>query len=356
MTNFVSTQKLYEKIIRKEIKQDFVIPAFNLRTLIEEEAKTLFRAAQKERVGAFIIELARSEMEYTNQPLASYDNLILKAAQKEKFNQQIFLQADHFKIRNKEDKKNLKNLIKKAIKNNFYNIDIDGSSLSLSENYTLTAEFTKFIRKIKPYGLMVSIGAEVSEIGNSNTTIKNLEEFIKGYQKTLSSLGNFKGLIKIAVQSGTSHGKGGKVDFGLLKKLGQKSQEYGLVGVVQHGASLLSQKEFLKFLRIGVCEIHLATLFQDLMYESKYFPIKLKEKIYQWLKKKYYHERKEIETEKEFFHRLRKKALGPFKKEILKIEPKKIKGICEELEEKFIFFFRVFKVSGTSELIKKIYS
>jgi len=354
MLKFASTQKLYEEIIRNEIKKEFIIPAFNLKTLAFETARALFRAAKKEKVGAFIIELAKSEIKYTNQPLNRYDNVILMAAQKEKFNQPIFLQADHFKIKDKKEIEDLKILIKKAIKNNFYNIDIDCSSLPIKDNYALTAEFTKFIRKIEPKDLTISIGAEVGEIGGKNTTPNELKKFIEGYKKLLPS--NLKGIIKIAVQTGTSHGLGGKVDFKLLKRLGQEVRKYGLAGVVQHGASMLPEKEFPKFLKTGVCEIHLATLFQDIVYDSKYFPQNLREKIYQWLKKNYTQQRKEEEKEEEFFHRVRKNALGPFKKEISSLPQKNIKKISQEIEEKAVFFFKTFKVSHTAELIKKIYS
>lgn len=354
MLKFVSTQKLYEEIIRNGIKEKFIIPAFNLRALTFEAGRALFRAAKKEKVGVFIIELAKSEIKYTNQPLVRYDNVILRAAQKERFNQPIFLQADHFKIKDKKEIEDLKILIKKAIKNSFYNIDLDYSNFSIEDNYTLMAEFTKFIRKIEPKGLTISIGAEVGEIGGKKTTSNELKKFMEGYKKLLPS--NLKGIIKIAVQTGTSHGLGGKVDFKLLKRLGEEARKYGLAGVVQHGASMLSEQEFPKFLKTGVCEIHLATLFQDIVYDSKHFPRDLREKIYQWLKKNYIQQRKKEEKEEEFFHRVRKNALGPFKKEISALPQKNIKKISQEIEEKAVFFFKNFKVSHTAELVKKIYS
>ncbi len=356
MLKFASTQKLYKESIKNKAKKEFIIPAFNLRALTLEAARAVFRAAKKEKAGAFIIELARSETEYANQPLSRYDNLILMAAQKENFTGPIFLQADHFKIKDKKEVKDLEVSIKKAIENGFYNIDIDFSNFSIKDNYTLTANFTKFIRKIEPRDATVSIGAEVGEIGGKNTTIEEFRKFMNGYKKSFLSPDNSRGIIKIAVQTGTSHGRGGKVDFELLKRLGREAKRHNLAGVVQHGASMLAEKEFSKFLGKGVCEVHLATLFQDIIYDSRYFPSELKEKIYQWLKKKYSSERKKGEKEKDFFHRIRKKALGPFKKEILALSQKNIKKICQELEEKFIFFFRTFNVSGTSDLIKKIYS
>lgn len=326
---FHSTQKLYQRIKDGKVK-GFTVPAFNLRTLTYDTARALFRAAKKNRVGAFIIELAESEIDYTKQSLKEYAGLILKASVKEKFEGPLFLQGDHFKI--KGNFKDLKRLIKKAIKSGFYNIDIDGSLLSLKENFKQTAEFASIIRKLEPKNLTVSIGGEVGVVGGRNTTLFEFEEFIKGFDSELLGYRDFKGLSKIAVQTGTAHGKGGEVDFQLLKILTAKAKEYGIAGVVQHGASTLSEQEFKKFPEVGVLEIHLATEFQNIILKSSYFPQGLKEKIYS------------------------KKDFGFFKKEISNIPQKDIDKICEELEEKFSFFFRNLNVCNTSELIQEIYN
>ncbi len=354
MKNLASTQKLYEKIAGGEIK-GFTVPAFNIRTLTFDVARALFRAARKESAGAFIIELARSEIDYTGQTVEEYRNSILKAAEKEKFKGAIFLQGDHFKIND------LENLIKRAIENGFYNIDIDCSSLPLKDNYVETAKFTAFIRSIEPKTVSISIGGEVGEIGGKNTTVEEFKEFIKGYKNELSNYANLKGLIKIAIQTGTSHGgimlptgemKIPEEDFETLAEISQEAKKYGLAGAVQHGASTLPGEYFERFPETKACEIHLATIFQNIIYESDYFPQDLKEKIYKWLRKKYFQEKKETENEIQFLYRTRKYALGPFKKEICNIPQKNIDRISEELEEKFIFFFQKLNVSNTSDLIK----
>lgn len=94
---------------------------------------------------------------------------------------------------------------------------------------------------------------------------------------------------------------------------------------------------------------------QNIIYDSDYFPQALKEKIEQWLKEKYFQEKKESENDLQFFYRLRKNALGPFKKKIWDIPQKNINKICEQLETKFIFFFQKLNVSDTKDLIKKLY-
>lgn len=312
-----STQKLYEKIAKGECA-GFTVPAFNIRTLTLDVARALFRAAKKTKTGAFIIELAPSEMKYTNQTPKEYADNCLKAAQAEKFTEPLFLQGDHFKPTNPD----LESLIRRAIKAGFYNIDIDCSGLSLQENFSQTARLTNFIRVLEPKNLTISIGGEVGKIGGKNTTPEELEEFLSGVKE----------IIKVAVQTGTAHGKGGKIDFMLLQSLSTKAKEYGLAGIVQHGASTLPEEQFKEFPKAGVCEIHLATLFQSVILENPYFPQELREKIDS------------------------KKSLGILKKEILSMPQKNINKICEELEEKFLFFFQTLNVSDTKDLIKTLYS
>ncbi len=359
---FDSTQKLYQKIGKEEIK-GLTVPAFNIRTLTYDTARVIFRTAKKNKVGAFIIELAESEIDYTNQSFKKYSSVVFKAAKKENFKGPIFLQGDHFKIG--KDLGKIKKLIKEAVKVGFYNIDIDGSNLPIKENYKKTAEITSFIRKIEPKRITISIGGEIGIIGGENTKIFEYEDFISGYRQELLKYGDLKGLIKVAIQTGTSHGglmlSSGKLeepkeDFEILATISQEARRFKMAGAVQHGASTLPDNYFKRFPEIGCCEIHLATAFQNVVFESEYFPEKLRERIYNWLKEKYKEEKKKNESEIQFIYRLRKNGLGPFKKEISKMPRKNINKICEELGTRFEFFFKSLNVCNTSDLIKKIYN
>jgi len=377
-----STQRLYEKIAKGEC-EGFTVPAFNIRTLTFDVASALFRAARKEKAGAFILELAKSEIGYTLQSPREYVAIILAAALEETFEEPIFFQGDHYKLEskkyfNKEKRegeiKSLESLIKESIEAGFLNIDIDCSNLAdlkkpeISEqqrdNFTQTAYFASFIRELEPKDMEVSIGGEVGEIGGKNTTIEELRAFMKGFDEFFRKEKLKKGLIKIACQTGTSHGgtllpsgefKAPEEDFRTLGDLSKEAKKYGMAGAVQHGASTLPDEYFDRFPETGACEIHLATQFQNIIFQSSYFPEELKERMYQWMKDNFKKEKKPTENEIQFLYRLRKKALGPFKKDIWQISQKNINKICEELEEKFIFFFRKLNVSGTLELIRKTY-
>ena len=50
----------------------FTVPAFNMRALPYDMAQVVFGAAQKQRVGAFVLALARFEMTYTCQEPAEH--------------------------------------------------------------------------------------------------------------------------------------------------------------------------------------------------------------------------------------------------------------------------------------------
>jgi hypothetical protein len=89
-----------------------------------------------------------------------------------------------------------------------------------------------------------------------------------------------------------------------------------LAGAVQHGASTLPDEAFDRFPATGTAEVHLATGFQNIVYDSKHFPDDLRVRIYDYLKREAASEMKAGDTEEQFFYKTRKKGWGPFKKEL----------------------------------------
>ncbi len=378
-----STYNLYKARAKNEWN-GFVVPAINIRTLTFDAARAIFRQVLKKKVGAFIFEIARSEVSYTNQKMAEYVPVILAAAIKEGFRGTLFFQGDHFQIKaekffNEKQKDEeisaVKKLIKDSIEAGASNIDIDCSTLVKLEekdlkkqqkyNYELTALLTSYIRQLEAKALTVSIGGEVGEIGGKNSSPEDLKSFMEGYNEEIKKLGKIEGLIKIAVQTGATHGgivlpsgelKRADIDFETLKKLSETSREYGMAGAVQHGASTLPEEYFDRFIGTGAVEIHLATAFQNIVYDSPYFPTELKEKISRWLKKEAINELKPGETEEQFLYKTRKKALGPFKKELWGIPQEAKDKISEDLEKKFAVIFEKLGVENTADLINKYYS
>jgi fructose/tagatose bisphosphate aldolase len=356
----------------------FTVPAINLRSMTYDLARSIFRVAKKHNSGAFIFEIARSEIGYTNQLPIEYSSMVLAAAIKESYSGPIFIQGDHFQVNAAKFHENpdkeieaMQALIADAISSGFYNIDIDSSTLvDLSDpdlkrqqllNYEVCAKLTNFIRRIEPKGITISVGGEIGEIGHQNSTPEDLHAFMAGFRDRLPK--GLMGMSKISVQTGTTHGgivlPSGSIaqinlDFKTLKTLSEIARrEYGLAGAVQHGASTLPPESFNKFAECETAEVHLATEFQNLMYESEHFPADLKKRIYEWLKVNAASEAKKGETEEQFLYKTRKKALGPFKKEIMGLLQETRDAIAVEIEDRFDFLFRQLGVVNRSDSVNR---
>src|SRR4029079_8306141 len=127
-------------------------------------------------VGAFIFEIARSEIGYTEQRPGEYAACVLGAAIAEGFTRPVCTQGDHSQASAKKwgtpegraaETKALESLIDEAIAAEFFNIDIDTSTLvdldfetrdeQHRANYEGTAHLTKYIRAREPEGITISI-------------------------------------------------------------------------------------------------------------------------------------------------------------------------------------------------------
>ena len=356
----------------------FTVPAINLRSLTYDLARAIFRVAKNNNSGAFIFEIAKSEMGYTAQVPVEYVSVVLAAAIKEGYKGPVFIQADHVQVNAKKFQENpdkelegLQNLIADAVAAGFYNIDIDSSTLvDLSKpdikkqqknNYEVCAKLTQFIRRIEPKGVTVSVGGEIGEVGHQNSTPEDLRAFMTGYRERLRK--GLTGISKISIQTGTSHGgvvqaDGSiaevKLDFNTLKNLsGIAKKEFGLGGAVQHGASTLPEEMFHKFPENDTLEVHLATGFQNMLLDSQHFPADLKKRMYDWLTVNAAGERKAGETDEQFFYKARKKALGAFKKDIMGMAQETRGTIAAEIEHKFDFLFKQLDSVNNRELADK---
>ncbi len=372
-----SIQGLYEAAGKGKY-QNKTVPAINIRGITYDVARAVFRAALKDKVGPFIFEIARSEIGYTGQRPGEYAASILAAAIREGFRGPVFIQGDHFQVGRKkfglEPEKELneiRELIREAVSAGFLNIDIDASTLvdiekpTLAEqqenNCRVTADMTRFIRDIEPKGVTISVGGEIGEIGKGNSNADDLRAFMRGYTRYLGA--NIKGISKISVQTGTTHGgvvlpNGSiakvKLNFQTLRELSSVArEEYGIGGAVQHGASTLPDDAFGMFAKVNALEVHLATGFQNIIYDSPHFPKELLNKVFSGLAVKYSDERKEGETEEQFLYKTRKKGFGDFKKEFWNIPKDNLSKIGEELEDRFSLLFGSLNVVETVDLINQ---
>lgn len=372
-----SIHDLYIARGRGEVPPTFTVPAMNLRVLSFDAARAVFRTAMQMDAGAFIFEIARSEIGYTDQRPAEYTTNVLAAAIVEGYTGPVFIQGDHFQVSGKRFAANpeqeleaVRDLTREAIQAGFYNIDIDTSTLvDLSKdtireqqevNTQLSAMLTAFIRGIEPPGVTISVGGEIGEVGGQNSTEPELRGYMDGYNQELEKLApGTSGLSKISIQTGTSHGgvvlpdgsiADVNVDFDTLLRLSQVARlEYGLAGAVQHGASTLPQSAFGKFAESEACEVHLATNFQTMAFER--LPSELKARVNVWLDQNHASDRKEGMTDEQFYYKTRKNAIGPFKQDMWNMPAENRDEIRDAWEETFTTLFDLLGIRDTKKYV-----
>ncbi|OIO61154.1 MAG: aldolase [Alphaproteobacteria bacterium CG_4_10_14_0_2_um_filter_63_37] len=373
-----SIHELYMAMGRGEV-DGFTVPAVNIRGMTYQVARAMIRSASAIDAGAYIFEIARSEMGYTFQRPAEYAAVVLAAAIREGVEGPVFIQGDHFQANAKTYKNDpkaiidgIKDLSREAIEAGFFNIDVDTSTLvdlsfpTVDEqqklNYTHCAEISDFIRSVEPAGVTVSVGGEIGEVGHENSNIHELRAFLDGFNRDFGAMAPGKpGLSKLSVQTGTSHGgvpgPDGKIldvklDFTTLEQLSIAARnEYGLGGCVQHGASTLPKEMFNRFPGTQTCEIHLATGFQNIIYDT--LPAALVARIDALIAAQHADEKSGKDTQEQFIYKTRKKGFGHFKKVLWELSPEDQAPVIQALEDEFIYLFELLSVSGTKQIIAK---
>src|SRR6476660_7912102 len=130
-----SIQGLYEARGRGDVS-GFTVPAINVRRMAYDTARAIFRAARAGKAGAILLEIARSEIAYTEQRPAEYIAVMIGAALREGYTLPLFIQGDHCQVNHKKYQADpegevgeVKKLIAEEIGAGFYNIDVDSSTL-----------------------------------------------------------------------------------------------------------------------------------------------------------------------------------------------------------------------------------
>lgn len=372
--NLESIHNYYMAIGNGSITPKSTVPAINVRMMTYDTARAIFRLIIKHNIGPVVFEIARSEIEYTDQRPDEYAVVILAAAIKEGYQGPIFVQGDHFQFSARRYKENpqeeagkIKKLIEESVSAGFYNIDIDASTLvdlskptvdeQQEENYKATIDITNHIRGIN-CGKVISIGAEIGHIGDKNSTPEDLDAFMKGY---LREIKKEEGISKVSVQTGTSHGgiplpngeiADVKLDFSVIEGTGSLAREkYNIGGVVQHGASTLPNELFGEFPKHKTLEIHLATGFQNIVYDN--IPNTLRQEVYQWVEENCKDEWEKDWNKEQFIYKCRKKAIGPFKEKFWLLSEEEKRPIIEALEKQLEFLFGKLNIFNTRADVEK---
>jgi fructose/tagatose bisphosphate aldolase len=365
---------LYSARGRGEVS-GFTAPAVNIRGMAYDMSRALFRAMQAQGAAVTVFELARSEMGYTFQEPAELAAVVLAAAIAEGYQGPVFIQGDHFQANAKKfatdpegETRALEDLIRKAVAAQFYCIDIDASTLvdlsfdkvsdQQAPNAKLTARLAKLVRDLEPAGIEISIGGEIGEVGKNNSTVEELTSYVDGFQAIVGQ--GFKGISKVSVQTGTSHGgiplpdgsiASVAIDFETLREMSRVGRDrYGMAGAVQHGASTLPDELFHRFPEVETAEIHLATGFQNLILDHARFPQDLLQEMRAYANRDLAGERSEGETDIQFFYKTRKKAWGPFKRQTWELPADIRADLGRTLQDKFEFLMLQLKANDTREM------
>jgi fructose/tagatose bisphosphate aldolase len=373
-----SIHELYMARARGEAA-GFTVPAINLRAQTFDMARVVFETAMAADVGAVIVELARSEQTYTFQRPIDYATACLAGAIAAGWQGPVFIQGDHYQFNAKKyaaDAEAMTEEIRRAcrlaVDAGYRNIDIDASTLvDLSlptdeeqqrANYERTAELVALIRSLETDGVTISVGGEIGEVGKENSTEAELRAYLDGLNRELERrAAGAIGISKVSVQTGTSHGGvvlpdgsvgSAAVDFSIHERLGAIARsEYGLAGTVQHGASTLPDELFPRFREVEVAEIHLATGFQNLLYEHAAFPAELHREIESWCFANALDERKPGQTDQQFVYTTRKKALGPLKRQLWDLATRD--AILADQAKKIRFLFHELGVVGSRAMVER---
>ena len=356
----------------------FTVPAINVRAATYLTARQAFAAALERDAGTVIFEIAKSEMAYTDQRPAEYAAVILAAALRSGWRTPVFLQGDHFQFNATKwasdpdgELEGLRDLTREAVAAGFLNVDIDSSTLvDLSKptvaeqqrvNAENTAELTRLVRSLQPNGVTISLGGEIGEVGKSNSTEEELRAYLDGYLALLGE--GLEPISKVSVQTGTSHGgvvmpdgsvADVSIDFDTLQRLSTVArEEYAMAGCVQHGASTLPESAFNQFPANGTAEIHLATGFQNIIYDEGGLPDDLRDQMLAWCVANCADERKPGETDEQYLYKTRKKAIGPFKRQLWTLPEENANQIAGNLRAKFGLLFDELGIAGTRELVER---
>ena len=108
---------------------------------------------------------------------------------------------------------------------------------------------------------------------------------------------------------------------------------------------------FHRFPAVETAEIHLATGFQNALYEHPAFPDVLHRAIETWCFANLADERKPDQTDQQFVYTSRKKAIGPFKRQLWDLATKD--EILASQRRKITYLFSELRVNDSRAMVER---
>jgi hypothetical protein len=82
-------------------------------------------------------------------------------------------------------------------------------------------------------------------------------------------------------------------------------------------------------------------------------PASLRDEMYAWVRENAKDERKPGDSDEQFFYKSRKKALGPFKRQLWEMPAEVMREVASLYDRKFRFLFDQLAIKGTREIVAK---
>lgn len=141
----------------------------------------------------------------------------------------------------------------KAVRNGFSSVMIDASMKPFEDNVAISK---KVVEACKPLGITVE--AELGHVGEGSTYGQDDDDCFKTVPEEVEKFVELTDVDALAVSIGNAHGlykKAPVIDHELLKNLESVSK----VPLVLHGGSGISDDDFRKTVREGICKINIFT-------------------------------------------------------------------------------------------------
>ncbi len=222
----------------KEAKNEgWAIPQFNFSTL--EQLRTIKEVSQKLK-SPVIVATSEGEAKFFgfNEAVA-----VIKRYQEQGI--KIYLNLDHGSSFES---------CKYAIDVGYDAIHFDGSKLDFIENQKITKKVAEYAKKINS---TISVEGELGIIGDADSFDRGINAKPTNIEEIESFVSKTK-VDRLAVSIGTVHGisaKEQKIDFSILKEIGQKTQ----IGLVLHGGSGVNNKDIKSAIKYGITKININT-------------------------------------------------------------------------------------------------
>ena len=88
-------------------------------------------------------------------------------------------------------------------------------------------------------------------------------------------------------------------------------------------------------------------------FEHPALPAALKEEMFAWTREHASEERKPNDTEQQFLYKARKKAIGPFKRQVWSLDASVRDAIGATLQERFAFLMKKLNIGGTADPVRQ---